>query len=85
MPASVVAGVVVERLGIRLCLFICTPILSFTWIMIAQGAHFKVLVIARMIQGVVGKPFRTSFIDTYKRTSVLKNAVKLNSLSMIFC
>ena len=52
---SVVAGVVVERLGVRLCLFIGTPILSFTWVMIAQGAHFKILLIARIIQGVVGK------------------------------
>ena len=55
VPASVVAGVVVERLGVRLCLMICTPVFSLTWVMIAQGANFNVLLIARMIQGVLGK------------------------------
>ncbi|KAK8375528.1 hypothetical protein O3P69_008388 [Scylla paramamosain] len=50
---SAVAGVVVERLGVRLCLTIITCVLCFTWVMIAQSTDFWVLLVARVIQGVV--------------------------------
>lgn len=55
VPVSIMAGVVVERLGVRLCLAIGTPILALTWVMIGHSTHFGVLLVARIIQGLVGK------------------------------
>ncbi|MPC32207.1 Facilitated trehalose transporter Tret1 [Portunus trituberculatus] len=50
---SAVAGVVVERLGVRLCLTISTCVLCFTWVMIAKATGFWVLLVARVLQGIV--------------------------------
>lgn len=52
---SAVAGVVVERLGVRFCLSVGTLVLCLTWVMIAQATAFRVLLIARLIQGLVGE------------------------------
>lgn len=52
---SIVAGVVVERLGVRLCLAIGSPVLGLTWVMIGQATEFSVLLVARIIQGLVGE------------------------------
>lgn len=55
MVASPVAGVVVERLGVRRCLAVGTPVLGLTWLMIAQATHYWVLLVARIIQGLLGE------------------------------
>lgn len=54
---SIVAGVVVERLGVRLCLAIGSPVLGLTWVMIGQATEFSVLLVARIIQGLVASVY----------------------------
>lgn len=54
---SAVAGVVVERLGVRFCLSVGTLVLCLTWVMIAQATAFRVLLIARLIQGLVASVY----------------------------
>ena len=53
---SVVAGVVVERFGVRLCLVVGTLVLGVSWVMIAQETPFVVIITARVFQGVVCEP-----------------------------
>ncbi|KAG0714972.1 Facilitated trehalose transporter Tret1 [Chionoecetes opilio] len=52
-----VAGVVLERLGVRRCLVMGALVLGLTWVAIAQTTHFRVLLIARLIQGLVASVY----------------------------
>ncbi|XP_045112901.1 facilitated trehalose transporter Tret1-2 homolog isoform X3 [Portunus trituberculatus] len=54
---SVVAGLIVERLGVRLCLAIGTPAICITWVMIALSTDFRMLLIARVFQGFVASVY----------------------------
>lgn len=83
---SVLAGVVVERLGARLCLIIGTCVLCLTWIMIGQATDFWVLLLARVIQGVVGEPLgilpylsNPSLEEHCKQISGIKSSVTYSS------
>ncbi|KAG0714971.1 Facilitated trehalose transporter Tret1 [Chionoecetes opilio] len=54
---AAVAGLVVERVGVRLSLAIGMLVLSLSWVMIGQTTHFTVLLIARIIQGIVASVY----------------------------